>query len=220
MNKKRKNLFHITHIKLKTLNEGLDKNFWVVRPISLSTARALVVKWHYSKGATNCGVYTHGLFRKGKDFFDNDCVGVAWWLPPTKNAAIATYPDGEWRKVLSLHRLAIAPTFINQDEVCKMPKNACSFLLGKSIRLIDKTKWHCLVTYADTSQNHTGAIYKATNWEYMGETQPTPVFINSKGKMMGRKRGGKNLTTKEMSENGFNSKGNFVKHKFRMVLIK
>lgn len=187
----------------------LDRSLWVVRPISISTARFIVTKFHYSKGATNTRVYTHGLFKKGSDFFDSDCLGVAWWLPPTKNAAIATYPQGEWRKVLSLTRLAISPD---------APKNGASFLLCKSIKLIDKNKWHCLVTYADTSQNHTGAIYKATNWEYMGETQPTPVFVNEKGLMMGRKRGGKNLTIKELDQQGFKSKGNFVKHKFRMIL--
>lgn len=186
----------------------LNKKQWSVRPIDLSTARALVTKFHYSKGATNTGVYTHGLFFENS-YFESECMGVAWWLPPTKNAAIATYPEGEWRKVLSLTRLAISPD---------VPKNGASFLLASSIKLIDNSKWHCLVTYADTSQNHTGAIYRATNWDYMGETRPTPVFVNERGLMMGRKRGGKNLTIKELNTQGFHSKGNFVKHKFRMII--
>ena len=133
--------------------ESLKKSDYVVRSISIETARMLVERLHYSKGATNTGVYTHGLFKKGEDFFDNQCLGVAWWLPPTKNAAIATY-DGEWRKVLSLTRLDIEPS---------VPKNGASFLLSQSIKLINKDKWHCLVTYADTWRGHTGSIYKATN---------------------------------------------------------
>lgn len=119
----------------------LKKEEWIVLPIDLATARRLIVKFHYAKSATNTRVYTHGLFRKGKEFLFADCLWVAWWLPPTKNAAIATYPEGDWKKVLSLTRLVISPD---------VPKNACSFLLSRSIKLIDKICWHCLVTYADT----------------------------------------------------------------------
>lgn len=191
--------------------DRLKKEEWVVKPISKSTARALVERYHYAKSATNTGVYTHGLFKKGEDFFEEQCLGVAWWLPPTKNAAIATYPEGEWRKVLSLTRLVVA------DGV---PKNACSFMLSKSIKLIDKSKWHCLVTYADTWQKHEGTIYKATNWQYCGLTRPSPVFVNEQGKMMGRKRGGRNITKAQLLADGFVSSGDHSKHKFRMVIKK
>jgi len=187
---------------------GLKSKEWVVRPISIITARVLVEKFHYSCSASNTGVYFHGLFKRGSDFFDSDCMGVAWWLPPTKVAAISTF-NGEWRKVLSLTRLALDP---------QCPKNSASFLLSKSIKMIDTNKWHCLVTYADTWQNHTGIIYKATNWEYLGVTKPYSVFQNKDGKMMGKKRAGKNLTTIEMNELGFFEVGKFSKHKFRMVL--
>lgn len=187
----------------------LNKTEWVVLPIDLITARMMVVKWHYAKSATNTGVYTHGLFMKGMEFFEQNCLGVAWWLPPTKNAALATYPEGDWKKVLSLTRLVVSPD---------APKNACSFLLSHSIKMIDKSKWHCLVTYADTWQNHTGGIYKATNWEYVGLTKASTVFVHENGKMMGRKRGGKNISKSELIADGFQDMGSFAKHKFRMVI--
>ena len=193
---------------MKNYENRLKKNEWIVKPISIITARILIEKYHYAGSATNTGVYTFGLFKRESDFFENDCLGVSWWLPPTKNAAIATY-DGEWRKVLSLTRLVVVP---------ETPKNACSFLLAHSIKLIDKSKWHCLVTYADTWQNHSGTIYKANNWEYLGLTEVTPIFQNEKGKMMGRKRGDKNLTKQELAELGFNEIGKFKKHKFRMII--
>lgn len=188
-------------------DELLNRNDFYVKPIGKGIARELVERLHYAKSATNTGVYTHGLFRKGEE----NPIGVAWWLPPTKNAAIATYPEGDWRKVLSLTRLAI-------EEFA--PKNSASFLLSASVRLIDKQKWHCLVTYADTWRNHSGAIYKACNWEYLGKTKKSPVFVNQDGIMMGRKRGVKNLTVKEMQELGFVKVGEFEKHKFRKLLIK
>lgn len=191
-------------------SDRLKKEDWVVLPIDKATARRLVEKWHYAKSATNTGVYTHGLFKRGTEFLFSDCLGVAWWLPPTKNAAIATYPEGDWRKVLSLTRLVISP---------EVPKNACSFLLSRSMKMVDKTKWECLVTYADTWQNHTGGIYRATNWEYMGLTKPSTVFVSDSGKMMGRKRGGKNVSKSKLIEDGFLDKGAFQKHKFRKIII-
>lgn len=187
----------------------LNKNEWVVIPISIGTARLLVEKYHYAHSATNTGVYIHGLFKKGEEFWESNCRGCAWWLPPTKNAAIKTYPEGKWQKVLSLTRLVILPD---------VPLNACSFLLGKSIKMIDTNKWECLVTYADTWRGHNGTIYKATNWEYLGLTKPSPVFVSMNGKMMGRKRGGKNITKKELINDGFSEIGQFCKHKFRLIL--
>lgn len=195
--------------------DRLKKSEWVVQPISLSTARRLVVKYHYAKSGSNTATYTFGLFRKGDDFFETSCVGCTWWIPPTKSSAEATYPEGDWQAVLSLHRMAIAPKYKQGEVEIDMPKNACSFLLAKSIKMIDK-KWECLVTYADTWQGHTGGIYKATNWQYMGETKPSDVF-QRKGKMMGRKRGPATFTKAEMINNGFNLIGSFAKHKFRII---
>lgn len=190
------------------MEEKLRRSEWTVRPISIKTARRIVESYHYAASATNTRVYTHGIFRV-QDMDDDMCLGAAWWLPPTKNAAMATFPEGDWRKVLSLTRLAISP---------EVPKNGASFLLGRSIKMIDSDKWHCLVTYADTWQMHTGGIYRATNWEYLGITRPSPVFQSGDGRVMGRKRGGKNLTVDELAAEGFHKIGNFSKHKFRMIL--
>jgi len=187
----------------------LKKEEWVVLPISIYTARILVERWHYAKSASNTATYTHGLFKKESQFLENDCLGVTWWIPPTKNAAEHTYPEGEWQKVLALSRMVISPD---------VPKNACSFLLSRSVKMIDNKKWHCLVTYADTWQNHDGTIYKATNWQYMGLTKPSEVFIGKTGKMMGRKRGQRTLLRSEMVDLGFVEQGKFEKHKFRLVI--
>lgn len=199
--------------------DRLRKEDWVVKPISIYTARILIVRWHYAKSASNTGVYTHGLFKKSASFFESDCLGVAWWLPPTKAAAVNIYPEGEWQKVLSLTRFVISPKMLDDNgREVDMPKNAASFLLSRSMKMIDTKIWKCLVTYADTWQNHEGTIYKATNWDYMGLTNPSMVLVSANGKMMGRKRGGRNLTKASMIEAGFQDKGNHSKHKFRKIL--
>ena len=157
------------------MNDRLIRSDWEVRSVFIDVARNLVERYHYAKGASNTATHVHGLFRRG-DIFDDLCVGVAWWLPPTKSAALATYPPN-WRGVLCLSRLVIAPD---------VPKNACTFLLSRSRSMICVKTWPCLLTYADDWRGHKGGIYRADNWEYRGMTQKYPTYqIN--GKLVSRK---------------------------------
>jgi hypothetical protein len=128
---------------------------------------------------------------------------VAWWIPPTKSAAQA-WAGELWEGVLSLSRLAIEPD---------VPKNAASFLLSKSERLIDTKRWHTLVTYADSWRGHTGAIYRAAGWEYCGQTKPQAVYTLN-GRMIARKAGPKTRTHAEMIALGCELVGHFPKHRF------
>ena len=71
------------------------------------------------------------------------------------------------------------------------------------MRLIDRSRWPVLVTYADTRLGHTGAIYKATNWRCDGEVPAGDVWIGKGGEQRGRKRGPRTLLASEMRELGF-----------------
>jgi hypothetical protein len=182
--------------------EKLRRGDWEVRPVDISVARRLVEQEHYAAGASNTATYLHGLFPAGA-FFDEECRGVAWWIPPTRLAAQATYPK-RWQGVLSLSRLAIRPD---------VPNNAATFLLARSRRLIDAKIWPCLVTYADDWRGHTGAIYKADNWQYCGKTKPERTYCVN-GRMTARKAGGKTRRHDEMLAIGAELIGSFSKHKF------
>lgn len=180
----------------------LRKENWLVKTVPLRVCTELVCQYHYARGGSNTATYRHGLFRR--DAPSNlDCQGIAWWIPPTKSAALATYPD-DWRGVLCLSRLVVVPG---------VPKNACSFLLAASMRMIDRGRWPCLVTYADEGQNHTGTIYKATNWIYVGKTKPEAMYTLN-GRMIARKAGPKTRTKAEMLAMGCVLEGRFSKHKY------
>ena len=187
------------------MNNRLRKSEWEVRPVTIGIGRRLVEKFHYAAGASNTATYLHGLFHRG-DIFDEQCVGVAWWIPPTKSAALATFPLN-WQGVLALSRLVIEPG---------VPQNACSFLLARSRKLINRVAWPCLVTYADEGQGHTGSIYRADNWHYVGKTRPERTYqIN--GRMTARKAGGKTRTHAEMLAIGAVMIGSFARHKFLRI---
>jgi len=182
--------------------DRLRKENWEVRPVALVIAQALVERYHYAHGGANTATYCHGLFRQG-ELWDVNCQGIAWWLPPTKGAALATYPEN-WQGVLSLSRLVILPD---------VPKNACSFLLARSMKLIDRKRWPCLVTYADQRQGHTGTIYKAANWRLDGETAPEAVY-ELDGRMVARKAGPHTRTRAEMEAMGAELVGRSRKLRF------
>lgn len=52
------------------------------------------------------------------------------------------------------------------------PKNTESWFLGSCLRLLKSLqKWDAIVTYADSTEGHTGIIYKACNFELLGITR-------------------------------------------------
>lgn len=172
------------------MSERLRAADWEVIPVSQAAAVAFIESTHYAMGAPNTSVARHGLYRRD-DFFT--LHGVALWLPPTKAAAVSVAGE-DWRQVLALSRLCVADT---------VPPNGASFLLGRSMRLLDRNTWRTLLTYADTAYGHTGAIYLATNWERVGLVPGSDAWTTSTGERRGRKRGGRNLSAEEMREQGF-----------------
>ncbi len=74
------------------------------------------------------------------------------------------------------------------------------------------------MTWADEGEGHTGAIYRASNWEYLGMTRPAFRYRNLDGKLVSRKRGPVALSHAEMLASGCVAEGPFRKHKFRYVI--
>lgn len=178
---------------------------WEVRDAPLALARAAVEAHHYAGGGSNTAVYVHGLFRKGSD----DPVAFTWWLPPTRVACESVNRE-QWTKVLSLTRMVALPG---------TPKNALSFLLARSVRLIrGDGRFVSLVTYADESQGHTGGVYRAANWVYVGRTGPYPRWVDPETGRQVACKATVNRNKARMEELGYEKQGSFHKHKFVLHL--
>ena len=88
--------------------------------------------------------------------FDSDKMqGIVTYGTPV-SSTLRNLWDNKY-KLMELNRLVI-----NEG----LEKNALSFLVGQSFKLLPKPL--VLVSYADTSKNHHGYIYQATNWIYTG----------------------------------------------------
>lgn len=173
---------------------------WIIARCEQGEAVAFIESTHYAGGAPNTSVARHALYRAGEDRI----CGIALWLPPTRNAALSVNRENP-RGVLALSRLCIA-----ED----VPTNGASFLLGGSMKRIDRAIWPTLLTYADTLYGHTGAIYRATNWTCLGEVPGSDAWIGPNGERRGRKRGKVNLSMVQMAELGFTRLPKMPKIKF------
>ena len=184
----------------------LRKADYEVKTVPLATCQEKVAKHHYARTGSNTATFRHGLFLKSAP---DKCIGIAWWIPPTKSAALANYPKN-WKAVLVLSRLVVDPG---------VPKNAASFLIMQSVKLIRTDKrWEYLLTYADEWQKHSGAIYKATNWTPLGKTTPEATWVDAEGRMVARKAGPHTRTKAEMLALGHKMIGRFSRHRFGMAL--
>lgn len=183
----------------------LKKADWRVAPVDLKLGQEMVRQHHYSGGGSNTCVYMHGLINKAS----GQVCGVAWWLPPTR-VACESVDRTRWKQVLSLTRLVCLP---------EAPKNAASFLLAHSVRLIrEDARFVALVTYADESQGHTGVIYRAAGWTYVGRTGPYPRWVDPKTDRQVAQKATKNRVKSEMLALGYVKTGSFYKHKFILRL--
>jgi hypothetical protein len=184
----------------------LRREDWTVRGgLDHSECVQLIQLWHYAKGAPNTSTARHGLYRTEDGPILALCHGVAMWIPPTRTAAEAVAGD-RWQGVLALTRFVLEPG---------LPTNAASFLLSRSRRLIDRTRWPVLLTYADTAEGHTGAIYRADNWICDGPVPAGDTWVDDHGRQAGRKRGGRTLTAAAMRAAGYYRKSPAPKIRFR-----
>ena len=122
-----------------------------VLPISYNETKPFILNIHYAKRIPSVIQYSFGLFYK------SELVGmVSYGTPASPDLCKGICGEEYKHLVKELNRLVL----INNI------KNEASLLIGKSLKLLKKPL--IIVSYADTSQNHTGYIYQATNFIYTG----------------------------------------------------
>tara|TARA_R110001592_G_C12907493_1_gene727279 strand:- start:113 stop:781 length:669 start_codon:yes stop_codon:yes gene_type:complete len=179
----------------------LIRKEWEVKPVDKNQAKDFVIENHYAQGCGNVIHASFGLFYKG----DHKTLhGVSMWNPPAFGAAKQVQKDNP-QSVLSLTRFCL---------VEERPENAGSFLISKSIKMLDK-KWMHLLTYADTALNHDGGLYRASNWNYDGLTGLNGIWRDpNTNQMISRKSGKKTRSMTTMRKLGYIYEGEYRKHKF------
>lgn len=113
-----------------------------------------ILKKHYAKRLPSIS-WAFGIFADGV------LEGVVTFGKPASPSLCIGVLGKEYENIVyELNRLVI-----NDG----LPKNTLSYFVSKALKLLPKSL--CIVSYADSAQNHHGYIYQATNWIYTGATK-------------------------------------------------
>lgn len=128
-----------------------------------STVRKFLKKWHYSDYVNIQAKHTFCLWKDG-NFGIPELIGVCIYTRPAGPSAGQSYWPQNPMAVLELRRLCL---------IDDTPKNSESFFVGWTLRWLKRhTDWEYVISYADAEQGHSGVIYQASNFNYLGKTKP------------------------------------------------
>jgi hypothetical protein len=129
------------------------KDRYTVKSIDSYECREWCLKKHYAKRIPPIS-YSFGLFNE-----NNILEGIATYGTPVSNTLRNLWNNKY--KLIELNRVVV-----NEG----LEKNVLSYFIGKTLNKLPKP--FVIVSYADTSKNHNGYIYQATNWIYTGLSIP------------------------------------------------
>jgi hypothetical protein len=137
-----------------------------VRRVSVKSARPFVASYHYSRTMPDA---TREVFA---GYFPGSVLAgfVVFGMGAGKNQYTRLLPDladGEYRELSRLW---------SPDG---MPTNTESRLISAAIRQLIGVR--LVISYADPSQGHNGAIYQATNFVYLGQTDGGERLVDESG---------------------------------------
>ena len=177
------------------------------RVIDYKEAELFVSKYHYAGRVGRSGVNL-GYF------VDDELVAVIVYSFPVRQE-VALKQGLAYREVLELSRLAIHPSY--------QVKNLASHLIGRSINYIRKNHKgiKLLVSFADSSHNHFGTIYRASNWTLDGEVKPDYWYADDRGYICHKKTLWNKARKNSLTEGEYCLRHNYQKiwgdRKFRFV---
>jgi hypothetical protein len=125
--------------------------------------RDFIEEWHYSKNIN--GLISDYCF---KLLDGDDIIGGMIYGRIAMAGVWKKYADNE-NELTELRRLCC---------IDDTPKNTESYFIGHTLRWLKKnTNLKRVVSYADTTYNHSGTIYKASNFKNIGMTAKGRVIM-------------------------------------------
>jgi len=126
--------------------------------------RDFIEKWHYSKNIN--GLMSNYCFKLLDE--DSNLIGAMIYGKIAMANVWKKYAEKE-SDLIELRRLCC---------IDDTPKNTESFFIGNTLRWLKKnTSIKTVISYADTTYNHSGIIYKASNFKNVGLTNAGKVIM-------------------------------------------
>ena len=135
---------------------------FTVELVQRNAIAKFVEKHHYSHNTSGVQSYYHfGLFRENK-FGLPELIGAIMYARPSMPATANKYNPINPDRCFELRRLVC---------VDDTPKNTESYFISQCHKWTrQNTNIEVIVSFADLEEGHTGVIYKASNFHYLGQT--------------------------------------------------
>lgn len=120
----------------------------------------------------------HG--KHGTDFagyLDGQIVVLARFTAPIRQES-ATSMGYRYNEVLELTRLCVHPSY-QKNNLLPWFLTRCEATLSH-----ERPTLKCLISFADTTHGHSGAVYKAGNWSLLHEVPPDYAYVTPEGWVM------------------------------------
>jgi len=142
---------------------------FTVELVQRNAVVGFIEKHHYTHNINGVQSYYHfGLFRDGK-FGLPEMIGAMLYAMPSMPSTAKKYNPINPTKCFELRRLVC---------IDDTPTNTESYFIGQTFKwLKQNTDIEVIVSFADAEYGHTGVIYRATNFEYLGTTSPGRKLI-------------------------------------------
>ena len=178
---------------------------WTVERIPCKTAKAYIIKNHYSHGCHNAPSPCYGLYEWGDGI---KLIGVLMFATPCSEAVRESVFGSERKdSVIELHRLHILDV---------TPTNTESWFIAKCLKLLkrDLPRVKAVVSFADSTEGHEGTIYQATNFFYIGKTGECVFYMDQSGRLRHPRQNGVRITPEMAAERGWKPVKRLAKNRY------
>ena len=179
-----------------------------VRKIPCKQAKEYIIANHYSHGCHNAPNPCYGLFEQEK------LIGVLMFATPCSEAVRSSLWGEKFKdSVIELHRLHVLDV---------TPKNTESWFIAKCLKLLkqDRPQTKGVISFADTTQGHTGIIYQATNFYFVGKTSKATFYLDNDGRLRHPRQNGVNISKEEAAKRGWKPTKRMSKNRYIYILAK
>ena len=165
-------------------------------------AKAYIKQNHYSHGSHNHPSPCFGLFDVDR------LIGVLMFATPcSERVRSSMYGSENVNHVIELHRLHILDI---------TPKNTESWFISRCLKLLKQKNpmiWG-VVAFSDSTEGHTGIIYRATNANFYGMTSDSWFYLDEEGRLRHPRQNGVNINLKEATNRGWTRIKRKGKHRY------
>lgn len=176
-----------------------------VRQVSGGLGKKFIREHHYTHSCHN-GPMCWGLYD------DDALIGVcAFATPSSENVRASLFGPSEVDRVTELHRLFV---------VDGTPKNTESWFIKRAIQglLEYRPKIRGIISFADSTEGHSGVIYRASNALFCGTTGRARFYRDGEGRLRHPRQNGVNITLEEARSRGWTPEMRDAKNRYVFVV--